>query len=103
MVRKYQLAVSKPGIPYYTYDEMQQDIVALQAEYTAFMHVRSLGKSVEGRSITEVILGDEGSQYHILVQSSMHAREYMNSILAMNQIEDYMKKSIEEIKASGKI
>ena len=93
MVRKYQLAVSKPGIPYYTYDEMQQDIVALQAEYPAFMHVRSLGKSVEGRDITEVILGDEGSKYHILIQASMHAREYMNSILVMNQIEDYLQEA----------
>ena len=89
-MRKYQLAVSTPGIPYYTYDEMQQDIVALQAKYSAFMHVRSLGKSVEGRSITEVILGSEDSKYHVLIQASMHAREYMNSILAMNQIEDYL-------------
>lgn len=89
-MRKYKLAVSTPGIPYYTYDEMQQDIIALQAEYPAFMHVHSLGKSVEGRDITEVILGNEGSKYHILIQASMHAREYVNSILAMNQIEDYL-------------
>ena len=60
MVRKYQLAVSKPGIPYYTYDEMQQDIVALQAEYPAFMHVRSLGKSVEGCGGTGYYRGDSG-------------------------------------------
>lgn len=92
-MRKYQLAVSKSGIPYYTYDEMQQDIVALQAEYPAFMHVRSLGKSVEGRDILEVILGSESSKYHVLIQASMHAREYVNSILVMNQIEDYLQEA----------
>ena len=94
-MKNYKKAVSIPGIPYYTYDEMQQDIVALQAEYPAFFQVDSLGKSVEGRDITEVILGNENSKYHVLIQASMHAREYMNSILAMNQIEDYLQEKWE--------
>ena len=89
-MKNYKKAVSTPGIPYYTYDEMQQDIVALQAEYPAFLQAHSLGKSVEGRDITEVTLGSEDSKYHVLIQASMHAREYMNSILAVNQIEDYL-------------
>lgn len=93
-MKYYKKVVSTPGIPYYTYDEMQQDIVALEAEYPAFMHVRSLGKSVEGRDILEVILGSESSKYHVLIQASMHAREYMNSILAMNQIEDYLQERV---------
>lgn len=90
-MRYYKKAISTPGIPYYTYDEMQQDIEALQAEYPAFLQSRSLGKSVEGREITEVMLGAIDSRFHVLVQASMHAREYMNSILAMNQIEDYLQ------------
>ena len=90
-MRYYKKAVSTPGVPYYTYDEMQQDIDALQAEYSAFLHVRSLGKSVEGRDIPEVMLGDRDGHFHVLIQASMHAREYMNSILVMNQIEDYLQ------------
>lgn len=35
-MKYYQKAVSTPGIPYYTYEEMQQDLAALQAEYPAF-------------------------------------------------------------------
>ena len=36
-MKYYQKAVSTPGIPYYTYEEMQQDLAALQAEYPAFL------------------------------------------------------------------
>lgn len=89
-MKYYQKAVSTPGIPYYTYDEMQQDLAALQAEYPAFLQLHSAGKSVEGRDITEVILGNIESKYHILIQASMHAREYMNTILMLNQINDYL-------------
>ena len=87
-MKYYQKAVSTPGIPYYTYEEMQQDLAALQAEYPAFLQLHSAGKSVEGRDITEVILGNIESRFHILIQASMHAREYMNTILMMNQIND---------------
>lgn len=89
-MKYYQKAVSTPGIPYYTYEEMQQDLAALQAEYPAFLQLHSAGKSVEGRDITEVILGNIESRFHILIQASMHAREYMNTILVMNQINDYL-------------
>ena len=90
-MKYYQKAVSTPGIPYYTYEEMQQDLAALQAEYPAFLQLHSAGKSVEGRDITEVILGNIESRFHILIQASMHAREYMNTILMMNQINDYLR------------
>ena len=68
-MKYYQKAVSTPGIPYYTYEEMQQDLAALQAEYPAFLQLHSAGKSVEGRDITEVILGNIESRFHILIQA----------------------------------
>ena len=43
-MKYYQKAVSTPGIPYYTYEEMQQDLAALQAEYPAFLQLHSAGK-----------------------------------------------------------
>ena len=96
IMKYYQKAVSTPGIPYYTYEEMQQDLAALKAEYPAFLQLHSAGKSVEGRDITEVILGNIESQYHILIQASMHAREYMNTILVMKQMEDYLQQKTRE-------
>ena len=43
-MKYYQKAVSTPGIPYYTYEEMQQDLAALQAEYPAFLQLHSAGR-----------------------------------------------------------
>lgn len=74
----------------YSYDQMQQDLAALQERYPGQMVVDSLGTTADGRDITEVILGDVNAEHHILVQAAMHAREYMNTVLAMNQIEDYL-------------
>ncbi len=95
-MKYYQKAVSTPGIPYYTYDEMQQDLAALKAEYPAFLQLHSAGKSIEGRDITEVILGNIESKFHILIQASMHAREYMNTILVLNQMENYLQQKTRE-------
>ena len=74
----------------YSYDQMQQDLAALQERYPGQMVVDSLGTTADGRDITEVILGDVDAEHHILIQATMHAREYMNTVLAMNQIEDYL-------------
>lgn len=77
----------------YSYDQMQQDLAALQERYPGQMVVDSLGTTADGRDITEVILGDVDAEHHILIQATMHAREYMNTVLAMNQIEDYLSGS----------
>ena len=77
----------------YSYDQMQQDLAALQERYLGQMVVESLGTTADGRDITEVILGDVDAEHHILIQATMHAREYMNTVLAMNQIEDYLSGS----------
>lgn len=40
----------------YSYDQMQQDLAALQERYPGQMVVDSLGTTADGRDITEVIL-----------------------------------------------
>ena len=77
----------------YSYNQMQQDLATLQERYPGQMVVDSLGTTADGRDITEVILGDVNAEHHILIQATMHAREYMNTVLAMNQIEDYLSDS----------
>lgn len=75
----------------YSYEQMQQDLELLKRSYPEQMQTNVLGITADGREITEVILGDVDAQHHILIQASMHAREYMNTVLAMNQIEDYLR------------
>ena len=77
----------------YSYEQMQQDLDALEERYPGQMQVDSLGTTADGRDITEVVLGDVNAEHHILIQATMHAREYMNTVLAMNQIEDYLRDS----------
>lgn len=75
----------------YSYEQMQEDLEALKQLYPQQIQTQSLGITADGRDITEVILGQENAPYHILIQSTIHAREYMNTLLTMNQIEDYLR------------
>lgn len=75
----------------YSYEQLQQDLHVLKERYPEQMQMNSLGTTADGRDITEVILGDVNAEHHILIQATMHAREYMNTVLAMNQIEDYLR------------
>lgn len=79
----------------YSYDQMKQDLETLQEKYPEQMQIESLGTTADGREILEAVLGDVNAEHHILVQATMHAREYMNTVLAMNQIEDYLRYSEE--------
>ena len=79
----------------YSYDQMKQDLETLQEKYPEQMQIESLGTTADGREILEAVLGDVKAEHHILVQATMHAREYMNTVLAMNQIEDYLRYSEE--------
>ena len=97
MVNVYATEVEIPIVQVsnltYSYEQMQQDLDALEERYPGQMQVDSLGTTADGRDITEVILGDVNAEHHILIQATMHAREYMNTVLAMNQIEDYLRDS----------
>lgn len=75
----------------YSYEQMQTDLEILKKMYPDKIHTNSLEVTADSREITEVILGQEDAPCHILIQAAIHAREYMNTLLAMNQIEDYLR------------
>lgn len=85
----------------YSYEQMKQDLEILQEKYPEQIQIESLGTTVDGREILEAVLGNVNAEHHILIQATMHAREYMNTVLAMNQIEDYLRYS-EERSYNGK-
>lgn len=74
----------------YTYDEMEEDLKLLEEQYPDYMSLNSLGKTADQRDIWEAVLGDPQASRHILIQASIHAREYMNTLVAMKQIEEYL-------------
>ena len=48
------------------------------------------GTSLDGRAIPEAIIGNRESTKHIFIQASIHAREHINTLLAMAQIEQLL-------------
>lgn len=74
----------------YTYNEMVSDIKSLSKKYGEYMSYSSIGKSEEGRTIYEVVLGNPQAPNCLFITSCLHAREYIASITCMKQIEYYL-------------
>ncbi len=81
----------------YSYTEMANDIVRLSRKYPSIVHYQVIGKSEDGRNLYEVTVGNRSASRSILVVSTLHAREYMASLLCMNQIEYYARNYRETI------
>jgi g-D-glutamyl-meso-diaminopimelate peptidase len=75
----------------YTYSEMVNDLNALEKKYGDIIQVDTLSKTYDSRNIYEVVLGNPNAKEKVMIQSSIHAREYMTSQLTMKQIEFYCK------------
>lgn len=73
----------------YTYNEMKKDIQALSKKYGEVLSYKSLGKSWDNRNIYQLTLGNPDAEKVVVVQASIHAREYMTAQLVMKQIEFY--------------
>lgn len=71
----------------YTYGEMMEDIGLLASKYPGIISVSSIGSSSYGRNIPVVIIGNPAASKKILIQSTIHAREYMCSQMTMEIIE----------------
>lgn len=74
----------------YSYEEMQQDIQELTSKYEKYLSVDELGTTVEGRSIYRLVLGNPDATKKILVQASIHGREYMTTQHVMKMVECYL-------------
>jgi len=75
----------------YSYDDMREDLYFLQQRYPEQMHVYKLGTTADDRDIIDVVIGSDAARNEVIIQYSMHAREYINTPLAMRQIETLMK------------
>lgn len=71
----------------YTYEYMVSDIQRLQQQYGSLMTVQVIGQSLDGRDIYDIIVGNPSAQRSLLIQGGLHAREYMNPLLVMKQME----------------
>ena len=74
----------------YTYDNMVTDLNELSTKYPDFLHISTIGTTIDGRDIYLAKLGNENAPKQILVHGNIHAREYMTTLLIMSQIEYYL-------------
>ena len=75
----------------YTYEELEEDISQLQTKYPKLLHVNVTGQSADGRNLYELILGNPSAPKNILIHAGIHAREYTNPYLVMEQLEQCLE------------
>ena len=75
------------AIDMYSYDMMVHDLNKMKQAYPSLVKVNSIGTSLDGRTIYDVIVGNPNAQKKILVQAGIHGREYIVSTITMQQID----------------
>lgn len=75
----------------YSYEEMMGDIQQLGEKYPEYIHVSGLGTSLDDRIIFQIVIGNPNAPKAIYVQSSIHAREWMNTWIMMKSLEENLK------------
>ena len=74
----------------YSYEEMLEDLEALEARYPGKMVKKEIGKSLDGRVLYAVEVGNPNAEKQILITAGIHAREYLTPLLLMKQLEFYL-------------
>ncbi len=75
----------------YTYDRMRQDIYFLTKRYSNYCEAVSLATTADGRDIVDVVVGSPDAKKDVIIQYTIHAREYINVQIGMCHLESYLK------------
>jgi g-D-glutamyl-meso-diaminopimelate peptidase len=91
-MREFYESVVDTSDDLYLYDEMADDL-RLLAERHADKNIRlvSIGKSVLGRDLWVMEVGNAGAPYRMFVRGSDHAREFINTVIVMKTLEFYLE------------
>lgn len=71
----------------YTYEHLEQDIANLQELYP-MIKVHSIGQSVMGKNLYEIVIGNGPTEIHY--NAAMHANEWITAGVLMTFINDYL-------------
>lgn len=71
----------------YSYTEMCEDLNLLAEKYPEKMSLSTIGTSVDGRAIYQVVLGNPNAKNAIFIMSTIHGREWMNTWVLMDSLE----------------
>lgn len=88
--QSYEMDVVDISKQKYTYAEMVDDLALLSERYAGKMSYESVGRSLDGRNLYAVTLGNPEAKKQIVITAGVHAREYMTPMLVMRQLEYYL-------------
>ncbi len=71
----------------YSYAEMMEDISMLCGKYPGILSRGSVGLSSYGRDIPVIIIGNPDASKKVMIQATIHAREYMCTQFVMGTVE----------------
>ncbi|MCI8770231.1 MAG: hypothetical protein HFH73_03635 [Lachnospiraceae bacterium] len=71
----------------YSYRNMKRDLKKLSFYYPELLRVFRLAKTADGNQIYGMALGNRRAKKRIVIQASMHAREWFNTELVMQMVE----------------
>lgn len=74
----------------YSYEDMVSDLEELKKVYPNQMELNILTTTKDNRNVYEVIVGNPDAKRHMIIHASIHAREYMTTLLVMKQLEYYL-------------
>ena len=86
-----ELTIVDAGDETYSYDDMVTDIRELKTQYPDLIDYETIASTVDGREIYALTFGGKNPERHIMLQASIHGREYVNTLLVMRLLEYYCK------------
>lgn len=75
----------------YSYDQMVKDLYFLEVRYGDYIKTDIIGQTLDQRAIYQALIGNANASKHIVVFYSLAATDYIDTVLAMNQLEVYCK------------
>lgn len=73
----------------YTYQRLEADMQLLKSRYEG-VTTDSIGKTVDGRDIYRIVIGNPNAEKKVLVLAAIHAREYITTPLVMRQVREML-------------
>lgn len=71
----------------YSYRDMKKDLRRISSEYPELLKVFCLARTADGNQIYGIRFGNPKAEKRIVIQASMHAREWFNTELVMRMVE----------------
>ena len=79
----------------YSYEDMEHDMKLWEQAFPQLITVNSLGKTFDGREIYDMVIGDINAPNHVMINASIHAREYITTQLVMKQAAAFLQNPAE--------